>query len=158
MRIDPRYFRAPESPVLKADSLRAGRDLGWEPRISFGGLGVRLLALPQVSVFTDTGDALLTGQRRLVCSRCATEWTFARMTCASCRETGGSRLPIIADETRLPHLRVDACEVCHSYLVSVDLRRDPRAVPLVDEIAALPLGLAAADRGYTKITPNVMGL
>ena len=34
---------------------------------------------------------------------------------------------------------------------------DPRAVPLVDEIVALPLDLIAAERGYTKISRNVMG-
>jgi len=39
----------------------------------------------------------------------------------------------------------------------VDTRREPGAVPLVDEIAALPLDLAAAERGYTKIARNVMG-
>jgi formate dehydrogenase maturation protein FdhE len=30
-------------------------------------------------------------------------------------------------------------------------------VPIVDELAALPLDFAAAERGYRKITPNVMG-
>lgn len=113
--------------------------------------------LPQLAVFTDTGEALLTGQRRLVCSRCAGEWTYARMTCASCRETEGGKMPVLADESRLPHLRADACDTCRSYLVTVDLRKDPRAVPLVDELVALPLDLTAAERGYTKIARNAMG-
>jgi len=147
--------RAATSPVLEALSA-LGADLGSrtedERRCPACG------GLPQLAIFTDTGEALLTGQRRLVCSRCATEWTYARMTCVSCRETGGARLPILADEARLPHLRIDACEVCHAYLVTVDLRKDTSAVPLVDEIAALPLDLAAAERGFTKITRNVVGL
>jgi formate dehydrogenase maturation protein FdhE len=41
--------------------------------------------------------------------------------------------------------------------VSVDTRLEGRAVPLVDEIAALPLDIAAANRGFTKVTPNLMG-
>ena len=146
--------RAATSPVLEALS-SLGLDLGG------GEDGRRCPAcggLPQLAVFTDTGEALLTGQRRLVCSRCATEWTYARMTCVSCRETGGARLPILADESRLPHLRIDACEVCHAYLVTVDMRKDRGAVPLVDEIAALPLDLAAAERGFTKITKNLVGI
>src|SRR6185436_4138781 len=126
--------RAATSPVLEALS-SLGLDLGSrtedERRCPACG------GLPQLAVFTNTGEALLTGQRRLVCSRCAAEWTYARMTCVSCRETGGARLPILADESRLPHLRIDACDVCHAYLVTVDLRKDPRAVPLVDEIVAL---------------------
>ena len=146
--------RAATSPVLEALS-SLGLDLG-------GGEDERRCpacgGLPQLAIFTDTGEALLTGQRRLVCSRCATEWTYARMTCVSCRETGGARLPILADESRLPHLRIDACEVCRAYLVTVDMRKDRGAVPLVDEIAALPLDLAAAERGFTKITRNVVGL
>jgi len=146
--------RAATSPVLEALS-SIGSDLGSrtedERRCPACG------GLPQVAIFTDTGDALLTGQRRLVCSRCSTEWTYARLTCVSCRESGGAQLPILADESRLPHLRVDACDVCHAYLVTVDLRKDPHAVPLVDEIAALPLDLIAADRGYAKISPSVVG-
>jgi formate dehydrogenase accessory protein FdhE len=114
--------------------------------------------LPQLAIHSDTGEALLTGQRLLECSRCATRWVYARMTCVSCRETGGGRLPIFADESRLPHLRVDACEVCHAYLITVDTRKEPKAVPAVDEIVALPLDLIAADRGYTKITRNLVGL
>lgn len=35
VRIDPRYFRTPEAPVLKADPSRAKMELGWEPHIRF---------------------------------------------------------------------------------------------------------------------------
>jgi FdhE protein len=113
--------------------------------------------LPQLAAFRETGEALVTGPRQLVCARCATEWAFPRMTCVSCRETEGAKMPILADEAKLPHLRVDACDTCRAYLVTVDTRRDPGAVPLVDEIAALPLDLLATERGYTKISRNVMG-
>ena len=37
------------------------------------------------------------------------------------------------------------------------MARDARAVPEVDELAALPLDLYAADQGLTKVTPNLMG-
>ena len=113
--------------------------------------------LPQLAVFGETGEALVTAQRSLVCARCAHTWAYPRMTCVSCRETDGARMPILADESRLPHMRADACDTCHAYLVTVDVRKEPRAVPLVDEIAALPLDLLAAERGYTKIARNLMG-
>jgi FdhE protein len=145
--------RAATSPVLEAlpslgEQLRAGTDERRCP--SCGGL-------PQLAIFSDTGEALATGPRKLVCSRCSSEWIYPRMVCVSCRETGGANMPILADESHLPHLRVDACDVCKAYLVTVDMRKDPRAVPLVDEIVALPLDLIAAERGYTKITRNVVG-
>jgi formate dehydrogenase maturation protein FdhE len=54
-------------------------------------------------------------------------------------------------------MRIDACTTCSRYLVSIDLGRDPRAVPVVDELAAIPLDLHAVDRGFTKVAPNLMG-
>ena len=113
--------------------------------------------LPQLAVFPETGEALLTAQRTLVCSRCANEWVLSRMTCASCGETSGAKMPILSDVELFPHLRIDACEVCRRYLITVDQRKDPRAVPIVDELAGLPLDLVAAERGYTKIARNMMG-
>ncbi|HVD50881.1 MAG TPA: formate dehydrogenase accessory protein FdhE [Candidatus Udaeobacter sp.] len=117
----------------------------------------RCSGLPQVAVFAETAEALLTSPRKLVCSRCADEWVMSRMTCASCGETSGAKMPILSDVDLFPHLRIDACEICRRYLITVDLRKDPRAVPVVDELAALPLDLVAAERGYTKIARNLMG-
>jgi formate dehydrogenase maturation protein FdhE len=52
---------------------------------------------------------------------------------------------------------VDACQSCHRYLLTFDLRHDKGAVPVVDELACLPLDLYAGDRGFAKITPNLLG-
>ena len=150
---DAYLARAAASPVLEAlpdaAPLRAESD---DDRRCPACRGV-----PQLAVFGETAETLVTPQRRLVCSRCATSWAYPRMTCVSCRETEGARMPILADETRLPHLRADACDTCHAYLITVDLRKEPGAVPLVDEIVALPLDLLATERGYRKISRNVMG-
>jgi Protein involved in formate dehydrogenase formation len=113
--------------------------------------------LPQLSYFAVSGEALVSGPRYLVCSRCASSWIFSRMTCAACGESTGTKLPIFQEPERFPHGRVDACQTCRKYLMTFDLRRDTRAVPVVDEIAALPLDLYATDRGFTKITPNLLG-
>src|ERR1700730_18608506 len=113
--------------------------------------------LPQLSYFAVSGEALVSGPRYLVCSRCATNWIFSRMTCAGCGESRGTKLPILQEQERFPHVRVDGCQTCGTYLLTFDLRRETRAVPIVDEIAALPLDLYAHDQGLTKITPNLMG-
>jgi FdhE protein len=113
--------------------------------------------LPQLSYFAVSGEALVSGPRYLVCSRCATNWIFSRMMCAGCGESDGTKLPIFQDQERLPHARVDGCQTCRKYLLTFDLRRDTRAVPVVDEIAALPLDLYARDQGFTKIAANLMG-
>jgi formate dehydrogenase maturation protein FdhE len=114
--------------------------------------------LPQVSYFEPSEEALVTGPRRLVCSRCSGTWGFERMTCGGCGEQAGSHLPIYVEETVFPHLRCDGCERCRRYLLTVDLRKDAEAVPLVDELAAVPLDLYVRERGMTKITPNALGL
>jgi hypothetical protein len=46
-----------------------------------------------------------------------------------CGEQSTAKLPIFADAERFPHLRADACETCRRYLITVDLRKDPEAVP-----------------------------
>lgn len=113
--------------------------------------------LPQLSYIAVSGEALVTGPRYLVCSRCGHNWVFTRMVCAGCGETSAQRLPIYAEGERFPHVRIDGCESCRRYLLTFDLRKDTRAVPIVDEMAALPLDLYAQGQGLTKITPNLVG-
>jgi FdhE protein len=115
--------------------------------------------LPQLS-FRPVGEPLVSEPRRLVCSRCAEAWSYSRAACAFCGETESSQRTLYAEDggELFPHLSVDACRTCSRYVIDVDLGRDREAVPDVDELAALPLDLYAADQGLTKITPNIMGL
>jgi len=149
--------RASASPILEALSVSpsplAGEGRG-------GGLSTKCPncgGLPQLSYFAVSGEVLVSGPRYLVCSRCANNWVFSRMTCAGCGESIGTKLPIYQEQERFPHVRVDGCQTCRKYLLTFDLRRETRAVPIVDEIAALPLDLFARNQGLTKITPNLMG-
>lgn len=130
---------------------------------------------PQFSVRAAADDPLVSGGRQLVCCRCDHTWNYSGSACPSCAETTGSRRTVyaekhsgtvigrlapdqpVAEAPTFPHLRIDACASCERYVIDVDLGRDPRAVPEVDELAALPLDLYAADQGLTKITPNLMG-
>ena len=113
---------------------------------------------PQLSCFGASEEALVTAPRRLLCSRCSALWTFPRLVCAGCGNQESATLPIYSDSERLPGLRVDACEACRKYLVTIELAKEPAAVPVVDELVALPLDLYARERGFTKITPNLMGI
>jgi FdhE protein len=147
-----RYLaRASASPVLETAGAASSRTSSDPRRCPHCG------GLPQLAYFGISGEALVTAPRSLLCSRCGQSWTYPRMVCAGCGSEDTSRLPIFNDAGRFPSLRVDACEVCSTYLVTVDLPKDPHALPVVDELAALPLDLYARDRGFTKITPNLMG-
>jgi hypothetical protein len=106
------------------------------------------------------------------------------MTCAGCGESSTARLSIFSEEGTtsgergsvvrglpvgpnghngsapkaiFPHVRIEACDACRHYLLNIDLAVDPAAVPIVDELDALPLDLFARERGFSKITANLMG-
>jgi FdhE protein len=109
---------------------------------------------PQVGVLRPEGDG---GRRFLVCALCATEWPFRRLLCAACGEEQVDRLPVYTSEA-FPQVRVEACDTCRHYIKTVDLTKDGHAVPVVDELAAIPLSLWAAEHDYTKLSGNLLGL
>ena len=176
--------RAATSPVLETLGERAGEACeglrGDRTCPVCGGL-------PQLAYVTASDEDLVTPHRYLECSRCASSWAFTRMTCAACgefesanllhfnelgsleAETSGryvrgadpdaapNRNAIVAEKPRLPHVSIDGCRTCSHYLLTIDCRRDPSAVPVVDELAALPLYVYAGERGLSKVVPNQLG-
>jgi FdhE protein len=108
---------------------------------------------PQAAVLRPEGDG---GKRFLLCSLCLREWEFRRILCPVCHEENHRQLPRYTAED-VNAVRVEACDTCHFYLKSIDLTVDGLAVPLVDEVAAVPLDLWASEHGYKKVTPNLMG-
>jgi FdhE protein len=109
---------------------------------------------PQVGVLRPLGDG---GKRSLICSLCATEWDFRRIVCPACGEEDVHKLPVYVAEEH-PHVRVEACDTCHYYIKTIDLTKDGRAIPVVDELAAIPLSLWAAEHEYTKVSTNLLGI
>jgi len=100
------------------------------------------------------------GKRSLVCSLCATEWDFRRIVCPTCGEENVDKLPVFAANgvDALSYIRVEACDTCHHYLKTIDMTKNGHAVPVVDELAAIPLSLWAADKGYSKLVANLLGV
>jgi formate dehydrogenase maturation protein FdhE len=109
---------------------------------------------PLCSVLRPEGEG---GKRFLLCAVCSAEWEFNRVRCPACGNEDKDTLPVYtADE--FPHIRIEACDKCRIYLKSIDLTKNGLAVPEVDEIASVSLDLWAADQGYTKLRPNLLGL
>jgi len=108
---------------------------------------------PLVGVLRPEGDG---GKRFLLCSFCSQEWEFRRILCPTCGEEAEDKLPVyVAEET--PHVRVEACDTCKFYLRTIDLTKDGHAVPLVDDLAAIPHTLWAHEQGYSRLQPNLLG-
>ncbi|HXE33522.1 MAG TPA: formate dehydrogenase accessory protein FdhE [Verrucomicrobiae bacterium] len=96
------------------------------------------------------------GKRCLVCSFCGYEWEFRRILCPTCGEEEEKKLPVYVAE-QFPHIRVEACETCKFFVRTIDLTKDGHAVPVVDDLAAIPLTLWAHEHGYSRLQPNLLG-
>jgi len=108
---------------------------------------------PLLGVLRQEGDG---GRRFLLCSFCLQEWAFRRILCPTCGEEAEDKLPVyVAEDT--PQVRVEACDACKFYLRTIDLTKDGNAVPLVDDLAAIPHTLWANQQGYTRLQPNLLG-
>lgn len=110
-------------------------------------------ANPIVGVLRPEGDG---AKKSLICMLCAHEWNFRRLYCPSCGEEREPQLAFYS-APEIPHVRVDVCDTCHTYLKTVDLTKMGLAVPIVDELATTPLDLWAREHGYNKLQINILG-
>jgi Protein involved in formate dehydrogenase formation len=174
--LDRYLARASLAPVLEALGDEAGTACAGPPDADEQAARCPCCGgVPQLSCLAATGESLVSGPRSLLCARCGTTWGCSRSVCPACGESGEEQLQVYAEHLDgpvsgsgngkrngdtpavFPHLRIAACSTCSRYLIEVDMARDARALPEVDELAALPLDLYAADQGLTKVTPNLMG-
>lgn len=86
-----------------------------------------------------------TGARKLMCSRCASLWEYARIGCPFCGTTEAQ--PYYGSDDGLHRLYV--CSKCKRYLKAVDLRRATRVIhPVVERLLTVGMDLAAQQEGY----------
>jgi FdhE protein len=109
---------------------------------------------PTLAILRPQGDG---ARRHLLCGFCLCEWEFRRIVCAGCGQEDKDKLPVYTAD-QFPHMRVECCDACHTYIKSVDLTKNGLADPLVDELASVPLDLWAQEHGYAKLHPNLLGL
>jgi FdhE protein len=109
---------------------------------------------PGLGVLRQQGDG---GRRSLLCGFCLAEWEFRRLVCPGCGQEDHSKLPVYT-AAELPHIRVECCDTCQTYIKSIDLTKNGLADPLVDELASVPLNLWAQEHGYAKLHPNLLGM
>ncbi len=112
-------------------------------------------APPVAAVLRD--EPQIKGRRTLLCSLCLTEWTFPRTRCPACGEERAEKRPHHVSES-WPHVRVEECGSCRSYIKAVDLRENGLAVPVVDELASVELDLWAVEQGLSKLRTNLLGM
>lgn len=109
---------------------------------------------PLVGVLRPEGDG---AKRFLTCFLCGMEWEYRRIVCPACGEEDVHKLAVYQAK-EFAHVRVEACDICHSYIKSVDMTKNGHAAPAVDELATIPLNLWAAEHGYWKLQTNLLGI
>jgi FdhE protein len=87
------------------------------------------------------------GQRRLLCSRCDSEWAYLRIACPFCGNEDPSQLSYYPSDDKV--YRLNVCERCHRYLKTVD-RRETAGEGLlpVERILTVGMDFAAQKAGY----------
>jgi FdhE protein len=135
---------AAECQFGASDSPRESLDLGARCPVCSG--------RPLVGALREDGQG---ASRLLVCARCLIEWRYRRVVCAECGEQRFDALPVYTAEA-FPHVRIEACDSCRSYLKTIDLTKNGLAVPLVDDLASVPLDLWAQERGYRRTRANLL--
>ena len=87
------------------------------------------------------------GMRYLVCSRCDTQWPYARLGCPFCMAPGNGRTKYYLSDDEVYRLYV--CDSCKRYLKTVDLRKAPgEVIPAVARVLTAAMDIAARDKGY----------
>lgn len=109
---------------------------------------------PGFGVLRQMGDG---AARSMVCSFCLAEWEFRRIVCPGCGEENDRKLPVFT-ASDFDYIRVECCDRCKTYVKTVDLTRNGRAEPVVDELASAPLDLWAREHGYAKLQSNLLGM
>jgi FdhE protein len=90
-------------------------------------------------------------KRWLRCGRCAAGWELAWLRCPFCAETDHTNLGYLAPEDGETTRKVEVCDSCKGYV-----KAEPTIMSLapweivLDDMATVPLEIAALDRGYHR--------
>lgn len=113
-------------------------------------------SFPDMAVFRKSGtdDPYLKshgGQRWLHCSTCGHEWRFKRATCPYCETDKHEELKYFQSEDR-PDERIDVCDKCKHYLISIDSREYIKQPDLrIAAKAYIHMDIIAQEKGYTPL-------
>lgn len=98
------------------------------------------------------------GKRHLQCYLCRTNWEFARLECPFCDNNDQKKQHYFYDEDN-KHRRVELCDQCRKYLKVIDTREaGDRFSLVVENLATLPLDIAAKREGFSRDTNRLFGL
>jgi len=90
-------------------------------------------------------------KRWLRCGRCATSWEVPWLRCPFCGETEHTNLGYLAPEEAETTRKVEVCDSCKGYVKAEATVKSLQPWEIVlDDLATVPLEVAALDRGYHR--------
>ncbi len=90
-------------------------------------------------------------KRWLRCGRCATGWEVPWLRCPFCDETQHTNLGYLAPEEGETTRKVEVCDTCKGYVKAEPTVKHLAPWEIVlDDLATVPLEVAALDRGYHR--------
>lgn len=152
----PKAFLQPYAELLADHHPELSNEFGQAWEVEEGGNALCPLcgSRPQLGILRAEAEG---AKRSLLCSLCSNEWRYKRICCSACGEEQFSKLSY-PRASEFPYVQMEVCESCHKYIKEIDFSINGLAVPVVDEIATLPLDLWAAEQGYEKIEMNLVGI
>ena len=108
-------------------------------------------AQPAVSWIGDNG------RRRVSCSYCGTTGYVDRIGCPVCQVVDASKQNILTFE-REEEFKINTCDLCRSYVKTVDAGMILRLTPEPADLVSLPLDIVVQEKGYARRSPNPVGM
>lgn len=97
------------------------------------------------------------GQRRVSCSYCGTTGYADLIGCPVCQTADASKQNILVFE-REEGFKIDTCDLCRSYVKTVDAGMIERLTPELADLVSLPLDIVVQEKGYVRRSPNPVGM
>lgn len=108
-------------------------------------------AQPAISWIEDNG------RRQVFCSYCGTTGYGDRIGCPVCRAVDASKQNVLVFE-REEGFKINTCDLCRSYVKTVDAGMILRLTPDLADLASLPLDIVVQEKGYARRSPNPVGI
>ncbi len=108
-------------------------------------------AQPSLSTLDDDG------RRALSCSFCGAVGSFPRVQCPICLNLEPAKLNICTF-TGEEGFSVQTCDVCRSYIKTVEGTLLARVSPDIADLMSLPLDIVIQQKGFGRRSPNPIGM
>lgn len=95
--------------------------------------------------------------RKYHCSFCRTTGHYRRIGCPYCKSNNSKDIDLMVTD-ELPGMRIEACRKCKTYLKSFEAEKLVGNDIMELDIISLPLDIVARQKGFSRRSPNPVGM